>query len=208
VAFDADYREEITLADGERVTLRLVRPADKELFVRGIQRMSPESRYLRFFTAKERLSDGELRYLTEVDQERHFALGAVRLDADGHEEGLGVARFVALDDAPGVAEPAVAVIDSMQRKGLGRALLARLLAAARERGVERFRCEVLAENTGMLEMLQRVAPGSVAPAGAGLVVVELPIPPAEDDESKLSPIYRLFVLVAERLVQIRRMILG
>jgi GNAT superfamily N-acetyltransferase len=204
--FGPEYREELTLRDGSTVTLRLVRPEDKVLLVRGIGRMSPEARYLRFFTAKDHLSDTELRYLTEVDQERHFAMGALRAGPDG-EEGLGVARFVSLPTEEGVAEPAVAVIDDMQRQGLGSALLARLIEAARERGVARFRCEVLAENTAMLDLLQREG-ARVEGRESGVVMIELPIPHPADEDARLSPIYRLFVMVAERLVQIRRAILG
>src|SRR5207245_4362935 len=98
-------------------------------------RLSPTSRYRRFLSAKDHLTDREWRYFTEVDGINHFALGAVR-HADGQEEGLGVARFIRLIDRPTVAEPAVVVADPWQRKGLGRLLLARLVAAASERGID------------------------------------------------------------------------
>ena len=75
--FDADYCEHARLRDGREVVLRLIRPDDKELLRRGFLAMSPESRYRRFFTIKHELSDDELRYLTEIDGVRHFALGAV-----------------------------------------------------------------------------------------------------------------------------------
>src|SRR5215510_13319274 len=108
--------------------------------------MSPQSRYLRFFTPKACLTEDELRYLTEIDQERHFALGASTVD---ERDGLGVARFIRLDGEPGVAEAAIAVVDEMHGQGLGSLLFMRLVAAARERGVERVRCEVLGSNLAM-----------------------------------------------------------
>src|SRR5262245_19880796 len=113
----------------------MVRPDDKERLRRGFHRLSPEARYLRFFTPKVDLSEDELRYLTETAGVRHVAIGAVRAGDD--EEGLGVARFILLDDAPGTAEAAVAVLDEIQGQGLGTLLFLRLLAAARERGVSR-----------------------------------------------------------------------
>ena len=100
--FDADYCEHARLRDGREVVLRLIRPDDKELLRRGFLAMSPESRYRRFFTIKHELSEDELRYLTEIDGVRHFAMGAVTPAG----EGLGVARFIQIDGEPGVAEAA------------------------------------------------------------------------------------------------------
>src|SRR5262245_5696627 len=106
--FTIDYREDHALRDGTPIVLRLLRPEDKWLLADGLARMSPESRFRRFFTHRDHLSAHELAYLTEIDQERHFALGAVRLD-DGREVGLGVARFVVLPDE-GEARAAEAAI--------------------------------------------------------------------------------------------------
>ena len=71
------------LRDGRRVRVRLITPADKSGLAAGLARMSPRSRYLRFHRMVERLSDDELRYLTEVDMRNHFAWVAVSLDAEG-----------------------------------------------------------------------------------------------------------------------------
>src|SRR5262249_41893514 len=158
--------EVATLRDGTAVVLRLVRPDDKELLRRGFARMSPESRYLRFFTPKAALTDDELRYLTEIDQDRHLAIGASTLAAD---HGLGVARAIALDGEPGVAEAAIAVVDDMHGKGLGSLLFMRLVAAARERGIERVRCEVLGSNNSMQVFLQDVLPDRTIRVDAGVV---------------------------------------
>src|SRR4051812_14874359 len=162
--FTADYVEHATLRDGTRVLLRLVTPDDKELLKRGFDGWSHASRYARFFVPKQRLTDDELAYLCEVDQESHFALGAVR-EGDGEPRGLGIARFIRLadvEDAPVTAEAAIAVSDEMQGKGLGRLLFQRLVDAAGERGIAQFRCEVagrggqLARDTGETEREQGV----------------------------------------------------
>lgn len=206
--FNSGFREVVTLRDGTEVVLRLVRPDDKELFIRGLGQMSSESRYMRFFTAKNRLSSGELHYLTEVDQVRHFALGAVRVEDDGTEVGVGVARFVAFAETE-VAEPAIAVIDAMHGKGLGRLLFMRLIAAARERGITQFRCELLSENMPMRELLHHISPEAIERNEGDHIVVKMPIPdlgasaPSQSEEAQ-SPVYRLFSMVAERLVRFRR----
>src|SRR5215470_7945825 len=93
--FSLDYLEHAVLRDGTRVRLRLVRPESKDTLRAAFERMSPESRYARFLAPKASLSDDELRYLCDVDQENHVAIGAVRDEAD-EQTGLGVARFVRL----------------------------------------------------------------------------------------------------------------
>jgi GNAT superfamily N-acetyltransferase len=155
--FDSRYAEEVVLADGTRVRLRLLRPGDKELVRGGFAALSLRSRYRRFLTSKVRLSDQELSYLTELDQERHFALGAICVDEAGREQGVGIARFVRSAGRPEIAEPAVVVIDRLHGRGLGRLLCERLAEAARERGVRAFRCEVLASNTPMRALIDSLS---------------------------------------------------
>ena len=126
--FTADYVERATLRDGTSVMLRLVAPEDKALLRRSFEDWSEESRYARFHAPKSKLSEEELRYLTEIDQETHFALGAIREAGDGAGEpvGLGIARFIRLPEqapaGPVTAEAAISVSDEVQGKGLGRLL--------------------------------------------------------------------------------------
>jgi len=175
-----------------------VKPEDKPLLVNGLEHLSEQARYLRFFTMKQRLSDEELRYLTELDQDNHFALGAVRIGSDGQEEGLGVARFVKLASEPGVAEAAIVVVDECQRKGLGRLLLSRLLGAARERGVSTFKSEVLTENVAIRKLLHDLGTISEQDEGETLIV-RLRLPDAHEEGNAL---YRLLRLAAEGLVRV------
>lgn len=172
--FTADYVEHATLRDGTAVILRLVEPQDKELLKRGFDGWSPESRYARFFVPKLRLTDEELTYLCDVDQENHFALGAIR-EGDGEPRGLGIARFIRLADVEGepvTAEAAIAVCDEMQGKGLGRMLFERLVAAAAERGIERFRFEVLGGNTSMKQLIDALAPVHTTEVGGGVMSID------------------------------------
>jgi GNAT superfamily N-acetyltransferase len=172
--FTADYVEQAILRDGTHVVLRLVEPQDKEMLKRGFENWSPESRYARFFVPKLRLSDDELTYLCDVDQESHFALGAIR-EGDGEPRGLGIARFIRLADGDGqpvTAEAAIAVADEMQGKGLGRVLFERLVAAAAERGIERFRCEVLGTNSSMKTLIDALAPVHTVEVGGGVMSID------------------------------------
>lgn len=175
--FTDEYREEPLLRDGTQVVLRPIQPSDKRKLVEGLQHLSPESRYRRFFSLKARFTPDELKYLTELDGYDHFAIAALYRNSDGTEgEGAGVARFVRLRDEPGVAEPAVAVIDKMQGKGLGSLLMMRLGAAARERGIDRFRCDILAENAQMRTMIQDLFPQADFQRKGRLLTAEFALP--------------------------------
>ncbi|HEU4734830.1 MAG TPA: GNAT family N-acetyltransferase [Kofleriaceae bacterium] len=208
--FTLDYVEHATLSDGTKVQLRLIRPQDKELLRAGFDRLSPESRYARFLAPKASLSDEELRYLCEVDHENHLAIGAVREHRDGDPGegpvGLGIARFIRLTDPPNTAEAAIAVADEAQHRGLGKLLLLRLVAAATERGVERFRCEVLGSNASMAGLLAQVAPDRTVEIGSGVMSIEIALPHVPPTQSPTgeplqSPIYRLFRAAAQNAVE-------
>jgi len=181
--FDASYREEVTLADGTRVVLRLARPADRELLRRGFEGLSETTRYLRFFAPKAELSDAELTRLVELDGINQLALGAVRTLEDGTEEGLGIARFARDPAAPEVAEAAVTVTDAAQGGGLGTLLLSRLAAAARERGVLRFCGEFLASNERVRALITDACPTArLVPLGE-TIRAEIPLDEAGVPES-------------------------
>lgn len=200
--FTADYVERATLRDGTPVVMRLIVPEDAALLRRGFERWSPESRTARFLLPKSRLTDDELSYLTDVDQETHFALGAISEAGDGQGDpvGLGIARFIRLPDVePSTAEAAVAVADEIQGQGLGRLLFLRLAAAAAERGIERFRCDVLTSNEGMRSLLDELAPDRSIEVGEGVMSIDFPVPSVAADaaESPAGPMYRFFRAVAE-----------
>jgi GNAT superfamily N-acetyltransferase len=203
--FDADYLERATLRDGSEVVLRLVQPDDKQLLREGFARMSSESRYRRFFTPKTELSADELRYLTEVDQRTHVAIGAASADLS---RGLGVARCIALPDEPGSAEAALAVTDDVQGRGLGSLLLQRLVAAARERGIERFVFEMLGANTAMAELVRALAPTATCVVDHGVMRMELELPGLEPHHPVSEPpretgVYRLMAMMARGALQWR-----
>jgi GNAT superfamily N-acetyltransferase len=190
VRYDGAYRETRSLEDGTVVTLRCIRPDDRELLERGFSRLSTESRYRRFLAVMPVMTTAMARYLTEVDGDDHFAVVATKDSLDlKSEEGIGVARFHRLGGEPEVAEAAVTVLDEYQGKGLGRMLLGALAEAARERNVRTFRGSVLAENEPMRRLLDEA--GGVARLDEGdTIVVDVPLGHAQYRWSDL-PIFRV-----------------
>jgi RimJ/RimL family protein N-acetyltransferase len=156
---------ELRLRNGTPVRVRPIRPADKPLLAAGHARLSPESVRFRYMAPKPRLTDAELRYLTEVDRRDHVALVAVPVE--GPPEIVGVARFVRDRGDPSLAEFAIVVSDAYQRLGLG-TQLARLLAGeARQRGVRRFRAVTLADNVAVRRLTATIARGLTSERDAG-----------------------------------------
>lgn len=206
--FTSDYVERVSLRDGTPVVLRLVCPEDKPILEQGFNGWSAESRYARFLGTKAALSEDELRYLTEIDHELHFAIGAVREAGDGagNPVGLGIARFIRLPDQHATAEAAVAVADAAQGKGLGKLLFLRLCAAAAERGIERFRCEVLGSNTSMAALIATISPDRTVHVGGGVMSIEMVLPNVTPTHPPTEPapeggMYALFRAAAENAVE-------
>ena len=206
--FDRGYREDVELADGMVVTLRTVRPEDRELLRAGFERLSSASRQARFLTPRSGFSEAELRYLTDVDGVDHFAIGATRRLADGSREGIGVGRFVRSRRDPAVAEPAVTVIDEYQGRGLGTILLRRLVAAAWERGVRSFHCEFLAHNVRVRALLDEFAEHAVTGHDRDLVTMDFPLPEPQPEERlrdvvHAGPMQRALRQVARGVLSLR-----
>jgi RimJ/RimL family protein N-acetyltransferase len=207
--FTADYVERAVLRDGSVVRLRLVAPDDRHLLRTSFDRWSPQSRYARFLAPKDSLSDDELTYLCDLDQETHFALGAVLEAGDGAGEpiGAGIARFIRLPfqlGEPSTAEAAIAVTDELQGKGLGKLLLLRLCAAAAERDIEQFRCEVLADNTSMRALIATIAPEHTIVNANGVATIDFAIgaipPDASPATTRVGPLYAMLRAAAENVV--------
>jgi hypothetical protein len=126
------------LRDNTPVVVRQVRPDDKERLQEGLKHLSEQSRYFRFLAPIQKLSSEQLRHLTELDHVNHEAWAA--FDSEGEEQQvLGVARYIQLDGEPGVAEAAVAVIDSHHNRGMATLLIGKLIISAIENGIRIFR---------------------------------------------------------------------
>lgn len=158
--YPAGYPHELTeqayLDDGSPIQFRAIRPDDDVRLDRLFYRLSPQSLYLRFFTALARPNAALIKHLVTVDYVDRLALVAVVDD-----EIVGVARYdrtaaVAppqLHADPGEAEAAVIVEDAWQHRGIATRLLWRLSAAAVARDVHTFTASVLASNRKMMRLL-------------------------------------------------------
>ena len=208
--FGADYEETRRLSDGTAVRLRLLRADDRQKLLEGFEQLSEESRYRRFFTAMPSRPATVVDRLLDVDGWNHLAIGA----EDGSvppnvARGYGIARFIRLQESPDVAEAAVVVVDDFQRRGLGKLLLSRLAAAAGERGIARFRAEVLRTNQAMVALLHELDATPPATYDGSVAVYELAIPDLAEAERHTGAIFAVLKLAAAGLqVLARRLMPG
>ncbi len=145
---------DVRLRDGRLVTVRAVRPEDKDALQAAVRELSPESRYSRFMSAMRELSPQMLEHGVHPQDGRELQLVAVR--AEGTEQAIvGGARYAAAAGNRD-CEFSVAVTDDWQGTGLARRLLEALMRAAQRRGFDRMEGYVLASNARMLALARRL----------------------------------------------------
>ena len=148
------YATDELLRDGGSIHIRAIRPDDKQRLLALFERLSSRSVYFRFFQTKQRLTDAELRYFTELDFVDNVALVATLREGD-EEHIIGVGRYfrITADGQPSRrAEVAFTVADAHQGRGIGTLLLEHLATIARTHGIDTFEAYVLGENNRMLQV--------------------------------------------------------
>jgi len=163
------------LNDGTPVCIRRVNRADEARLKQGIAQLSPQSRYLRFFSGMREAPPQVLRALTSPDGHDHLAWGALRSDI-ADTPALGVVHAFRDKEDPEAAEFSVAVIDAYHGRGLARLLTAVLLLDCAREGFDRFTVHILPENRPALALARSLGAAGVGYAGG---VSELAIDIAE-----------------------------
>lgn len=131
------------LPDGTVIRIEPLRRGDRCAVTELFARLTPESRLRRFLSPKPSLSDREVTFLADVGRIERSAMAAID-PRDGSI--IGIARYVEHHDRPGVADTAIAVADAVHRRGIGTALMNRLIACARANGFHLLTATTLWEN--------------------------------------------------------------
>jgi GNAT superfamily N-acetyltransferase len=145
-----------TLRNGLTVTIRALRPDDRERVAAAVRNLDRESVYTRLFTYKKELTDAGLTRIMTTDPAREVAL-LVTVGAGPDEIVIGSGRYIVAASAEGgpTAEVAFMVEEDYQGLGIAGRLLKHLAGIARERGIVTFEAEVLAENKSMIGVFAR-----------------------------------------------------
>jgi acetyltransferase len=150
--YPVELETTVMLQDGSRLRVRPIRPEDAAAEIAFVAALSDESRYLRFMYQLHELTPQMLARFTQVDYDRELAL--IALDGEPRAEKIvGVARYVANSDRES-AEFAVVVADAWQGRGLGQALMQKLIASAKRRGFRRLVGSILGINASMQKLVR------------------------------------------------------
>ena len=133
------------------ITIRAVRPDDRERIVKAFHALDRKSVYLRFFSYRKELSEEELRQVTECDGVNRVVLVATVGSGD-RETIVALADYARIGEA---AHIAFAVEEDFQGQGIASRLLRELARIGCGHGIARFEADVLAQNTPMLKVLRR-----------------------------------------------------
>lgn len=150
--YPAEWVTTVDVPQHGSVLVRPVRPDDEALYETFFARVTPDDMHMRFFTARPDRSHRFVAGLTQIDYAREMALVAL---SEGNGELLGVARLAADPDYTR-AEFAVLVRSDLKGRGLGWLLMQNLVAYARDEGLGTLFGEILAANTTMITMCQKL----------------------------------------------------
>lgn len=148
------FRSPAVLRDGTAVSVRAIRPDDKERLRTGFARLSPRSVRQRFFHPVNELTADDLRRFTEIDFRDHVGI-VLTVGAGRNERVIAVGRYVRVVSGGDSAEVAFTVADDYQSRGAATLLLRELVAIARKQGVRKFVGLVLDDNRPMLAVFRR-----------------------------------------------------
>jgi len=140
------------VVQGGAAHVRLIRAAMTQAYRVFVEALTVASRFNRFHSVGHTIHDSVVKHLTDVDQLNHVALAAF----DGAEPGRMIAEARYIIDEQCSAEFAIAVADTWQRKGLGRALASILLGHARTHHVIRVWGTVQRSNKPMQALASRL----------------------------------------------------
>jgi acetyl coenzyme A synthetase (ADP forming)-like protein len=163
------HREaDVALRDGTTVHVRPVLPEDEQRILALLQGLSPESRWLRFFSMPKDLPR-LAREAAHVDYRDRYGLVAT---TGPEHRVVGHAVYLRADQDR--AEIAFAVSDDFQGRGLGTILLGHLAEAAEENGMAEFTADVLPENHRMIEVFRQSGFPLRVRSEPGSITVEFP----------------------------------
>ena len=165
--------EWIETIDGTPLEIRPIGVGDHQRLADHFGRLSASTRFKRFLGSVERLSARQLQRFTDVDHHGHEALVAV---SEGGEIE-GVARYIAVPGQASAAEVAVTIADEWQGRGVGSALLGRLMERARAEGISTFTASCFATNREMLSLFRELGQDvEVLDRSQGVVELEIELP--------------------------------
>ena len=148
--YPAELEERVDF-EGTSVLLRPIRPDDEARLRVFFSAADPSDVRFRFFTARREWAHSELARFSQLDYEREMAFIAVAADEQGDGAMLGEVR-ISTDPDNLRAEFAVMVSSELKGKGLGHAMMTKMIGYLKDRGTGVLAGECLRENGAMARL--------------------------------------------------------
>lgn len=141
------------LKDGTPVLIRPIKPDDAAAHQEMVAGFSPQTRYFRFFSLREEITQEQLARFTQIDYEREIAVIA-EVEKDGEKISIGVNRLLYYPHIDEY-EFAIVVTDEWQQSGTGYLLMERLIHIAKDRGIKEIFGLVMRNNLNMMNFIKK-----------------------------------------------------
>ncbi len=151
--YPEELAETVQLSDGHPVRLRPIRPEDEPSLQEGFKKLSEQDVRMRFFAPIKALDHRTAARLSQIDYDREMAFVAYDPEV-GSTDLWGVVRCHA-DPDKARAEFAITVRSDRKQRGLGSALMTKLVDYCREQGIGEVWGDVLSENRAMIGLAKR-----------------------------------------------------
>ncbi len=157
--YPVQYESDWTMKNGDPLCIRPIRPEDEPMMVKFHEALSERTvyqRYLQMLNLSQRIAHERLTRICFIDYARQMALVAEReVPGTGEKQIIAVGRLQGITGAT-ESEFAVVVADEYQKTGLGTELLRRLVEIGRAEGVKVITADILAENSAMQKMSEKL----------------------------------------------------
>lgn len=157
---------------GEHFLLRLIRPEDARAYSHFLARIDEADLRFRFVRPPEIWSDRDVVRYAQPDFEREVAFIAERLSRPGSGEIVGEVRAFRYPEAR-TAEFAIIVRSDMKRRGIGRALMKRIIEYGSMKGLELIG-QIAPHNTAMIRLAERVGMDVEREAASDFAIAHMP----------------------------------
>ncbi len=148
------HLETVMEINGQQVTVRPAKPVDERRIQEHFYSLDKDDVIARFFHDKRSFDKDEAEEVSQIDYIKDLTLLAM-VGEFGFGQAVGIGEYL-LDPATNYAEIAFSISKPYQKMGLGRILLRKLEAAAREHGIAGFFAYTSAQNHGMIRLFKHL----------------------------------------------------
>ena len=150
--YPSEYTTEYTMKNGQKVTLRAIKPEDELMEKEMFSNFSERTQRFRFFQLIKNISHEQLVRYTQIDYDREIAIIA-EVKENGKRKMAGVVRLIA-DQYNETAEYAIVIADPWHNLGLGNKFTDYISEIAKDRGIQKIYANVMATNHIMQHMFK------------------------------------------------------